>query len=50
MKNPKQSTLQAELLRVLTAIQKQRIKAQLQKMTPEEVDRAWQSLILNEKK
>ena len=47
MNNPKATNQQKELVRVLTDIAKRRIKEQVQKMTPEQVDKWWDSLNLN---
>lgn len=49
MNNPKPTNQQKELVRVLTDIAKRRIKAQVQKMTPAEVDKWWDSLNVNGK-
>lgn len=47
MASPKPSVQQAELLRVLTAIAKRRIKKELQTMSSEEIDRLWDNLPVN---
>ncbi len=49
MTNPKQSTQQAALLRVLSAIVQQRMKAQLRQMNAEQLDALWQSINFSEK-
>lgn len=49
MNNPTATNQQKELVRVLTNIANRRIREQVQKMTPEQVDKWWDSLNVNGK-
>ncbi len=44
----KPSQQQAELVRVLTSIAQRRIRSMVQTMTPEQVDKLWESLTVSQ--